>query len=114
MGALTELIFLFRAFMLSTYVNGIQIGIEMLYPIPEGRCSSIMIFVMQMIGFILLPIYSTLLRHYGDISANILFCVLLLSSSIIFIFTPVKLNRRETEHVLNREGLNGYSLTAEL
>lgn len=100
--------------MLSTYVNGIQIGIEMLYPIPEGKCSSIMIFVMQMIGFILLPVYSTLLRHYGDNSANILFCVLLLISSIIFIFTPVKLNRQEVEHGLNKKGLDGYTLTAEL
>ncbi|KAK7576379.1 hypothetical protein V9T40_012665 [Parthenolecanium corni] len=84
-------------FVASAYVSGIQIGIEILYPISEDKCSAVMIFVAQSFACIFLAIYGVILRNYGDIVANSFVCIFTFAGAVVCFFGPVQLNRQEAE-----------------
>lgn len=84
-------------FVTSSYINGLQIGIEILYPISEVKCTAIMAFVMQLAATISLAMYGAILRQYDDTTANSVFCFLTFVGAVICFLTPVKLNRQAVE-----------------
>lgn len=83
--------------MASAYVSGIQIGIEILYPISEDKCAAVMIFVAQVFACIFLAIYGVVLRNYGDLVANSVVCILTFAGSLVCLLGPVHLNRQKAE-----------------
>lgn len=94
--------------MTSTYVNGIQIGIEILYPITEDQCSAMMVFILQLLSATILAIYGALLRKYGDTNANLLMCILTFAGLVVSFLAPVKLNRQEAEQKANAQELKEF------
>lgn len=94
--------------MTSTYVNGIQIGIEILYPINEDQCSTMMVFIMHLFATIFLPVYSVLLQKCGDLTANLVFSILIFVGVVFSFLAPVKLNRQEAETNANVRELKEF------
>lgn len=100
--------FVYRIFVQSLYVTGVQMGIEVMYPMSEAVTSGIMFFWAQIVGLIVTLSYSSLLKSHGDIIANGILCSLFFLSCVISLFIPANLKRQKAENSVKARELKEF------
>ncbi|XP_065211571.1 uncharacterized MFS-type transporter C09D4.1-like isoform X2 [Planococcus citri] len=90
------------------YSTGVQMAIEVTYPITEDVSSAIMMAFVHMVTLILTSGYGYAVKQYGDMKSNIgLICIFSLSATFA-LFIPPNLKRQKFEHSVEVEEIQEF------
>ncbi|XP_065215555.1 uncharacterized MFS-type transporter C09D4.1-like [Planococcus citri] len=85
-------------FVMGYYSVGMQIGIELTYPIHEEISTAISFLSTGVFAFVFTIVYGYTIKSYGDLASNIGISVLVVISCIITFCLPVDLKRQRAEN----------------
>ena len=101
-------LFKYRFFIQGYYSTGVQMAIEVTYPITEDVSSAVMMAFVHVIYLLLTSAYGYAVKQYGDMKSNIgLICIFSLSTIFAF-FIPPNLKRQKTEHLEQDEEVQEF------
>ena len=88
-----------RLFLPSYYSTGVQICIEVTYPISEGISTAIMFLFVQILSVVLTSIYGYTCKTYNDLIANGGLVCIMIASVLLAFLIPSKLMRQDVENM---------------
>lgn len=83
---------------MGNYTTGIQLGIELTYPISEQISIAITLLSGQAFAFVLTILFGLAIKSYGDLYSNAGIVVLHIIAAITALFVPSHLERQKAEN----------------